>query len=164
MTCVVREAKSGDEEGILKLLHELQNYEIKLHPGRRPWKAKDPRAYYQAVMRRLKAGGGKVYVAEMGKKLVGLIMGWIENDRHDLLVRNNEKRYGFIGETVVTKSARRKGVYDALAEKMESYLFRKGVKRVRTRTLGKNYAMQSATKARNYSAYELVLEKSRGRI
>lgn len=86
-------------------------------------------------------------------------MGWVEHDRDDLQVHEKEKRYGFIGETIVAGEHRRQGVYKALADAMERYLAGTGVMRVRTCTLGSNKDMQAAAGNRDYKNYEVVMEK-----
>jgi ribosomal protein S18 acetylase RimI-like enzyme len=155
----IREMTEFDREGVILLLQELQDIETKLHAGRRPWDKADTRAYCDAVTVRMRTGGGKAFVAEAEGKIVGLIMGWVENDRDDLQVREKEKRYGFIGETIVAGAHRRQGVYNALADAMERYLVGEGVHRVRTCTLGSNEHMQAAAERRGYRCYEVIMEK-----
>lgn len=155
----IREITQPDREAVLRLLQQLQEFETGLHPGRRSWDGDDAGAYCDAVTARMKASGGKAFVAEAGGEIVGLIMGWIEDDRDDLQVHDDEKRYGFIGEAIVAAAHRRRGVYDALADAMEQHLAAQGAKRVRTCTLGANRVMQAAAESRGYKSYEVIMEK-----
>jgi ribosomal protein S18 acetylase RimI-like enzyme len=155
----IREMTELDREGVIVLLEDLPDIEAKLHAGRRPWDREDTCAYCDAVTVRMRTGGGNAFVAEAEGTIVGLIMGWVENDRDDLQVHEKEKRYGFIGETIVAGEHRRQGVYTALADAMERYLVGEGVYRVRTCTLGGNEHMQAAAERRGCRCYEVILEK-----
>jgi hypothetical protein len=104
----IREMTEPDRDGVIVLRQELQDIEAKLHAGRRSWDREDTCAYCDAVTVRMRTGGGNAFVAEAEGRIVGLLMGWVENDRVDLQVHEKEKRCGFIGETIVAGEHRRR--------------------------------------------------------
>lgn len=142
------------DEDIKDLLVELQEYLVeidyfkflKLCPEYRE-------GVFKLDMDDIKKYNGKIYLAKVDNKIVGLAMGIVnERDIEDKLTNICDKT-GSIIELVTTKSNRKSGVGTQLMKKIEEYLKSVGCVRVTIDVYGPN---KNALNFYNKNGYEIV--------
>ncbi len=118
------------DESVKALLVELQQYiadadKEKFNILTDDFKEK----YFEKTMCEVKQHDGKILLAKEKGKIIGLIVGIINNDAEETYCFRAPKR-GRITELVVSEQCRRGGVGKALLERMEQYFEAVGCKGV----------------------------------
>ncbi len=155
---ILREAVAADQPVILSMLQALQAYEATLHPGRKLWSMAETETYYSYLQEEM-LYQGTTRIAEAMGKAVGFAMGWVVKRDADMQLRDEERRYGMIGEVYVAQDWRRRGVHAALQASLEDFFKAQQCRVYRCTTLGTNILMQASLKAKGYQPYEITFEK-----
>ena len=116
------------DEDVKDLLLELTNYISSLDEDGFNVVGKDCREkYFKHTMKDVRNNEGKIYLAQDGNKIVGLIIGLINNDEIDTYDFCAPKR-GRVVEFIVTKDCRAQGIGKKLLNRMEEYFKSVGCK------------------------------------
>lgn len=116
------------DEDIKDLLVELQEYIVSIdNEGYNILTEEYREKYFNKVMTEIKECNGKMLLYEEEGKVVGLVIGLINNDEEETYDFKAPKR-GRITELVVSKNVRSKGIGTILLKAMEEYLISVGCK------------------------------------
>jgi len=119
---MIVEYNSKYDNDIKGLLYELQEYIMNIDKEGYnviSYEYKDD--YFSKVMKEINGYKGKIMLYELNNKIVGLIVGYINNEKIDDYDFKVPKR-GRISELVVSKEYRGCGIGQKLFKKMEEYL------------------------------------------
>ena len=119
----VREYTPNDKKQVQDLLVELQKFIVKIDKYKLNILGKDYREkYFENFYNETYQNEGKIFVAEIDDKIVGLINGFVcQYDELDKVVYKCPRK-GVIAELVVGEKARKFGVGKALVLASENYL------------------------------------------
>ena len=118
---VIKYDKIYDED-IKKLLVELQEYIVSIDKeGYNILTEEFREKYFNKVMDEIKSCNGKMLLYKEEGKIVGLVIGLVNNDKEETYEFKAPKR-GRISELVVSKTVRSKGIGTILLKSMEEYL------------------------------------------
>lgn len=124
---VIKYDKIYDED-IKNLLVELQEYIVSIDKEGYNILTEEYRdKYFCKVMDEIKSCNGKMLLYKEGDKVVGLVIGLVNNDEEETYEFKAPKR-GRISELVVSKTVRSKGIGTILLKAMEEYLKSVGCK------------------------------------
>ena len=115
------------DEDIKNLLEELQHYIASIDKEKYNIVSPDFKEYYFAeTMKEVKENEGKIFLMQDDNKIVGLVVGLINNEAGDLEPGFRAPKRGRVTELIVTKEYRSKGYGKILLNKMETYLKEEG--------------------------------------
>ena len=118
---VIKYDKIYDED-IKNLLVELQEYIVSIDKeGYNILTEEFREKYFNKVMDEIKSCNGKMLLYKEEGKIVGLVIGLVNNDKEETYEFKAPKR-GRISELVVSKTVRSKGIGTILLKSMEEYL------------------------------------------
>ena len=130
--------KQEYDENIKDLLEELQAYIVSIDKEKYNIITPDFREYYfKETMAEVNENNGKIYLLQEDNKIIGLIIGIINNEETEEPGFKAPKR-GRITELVISKEYRSKGYGNILLAKMEEYLKDKGCKDILISVFGYN--------------------------
>ena len=93
--------------------------------------------YFKETIKNVAEKNGKIYLYEENKKIVGLAVGIVNNDKTTSCDFDVPKR-GRIAELVVNKNYRGKGIGKILLQKMSAYLKSIGCEKIMIEVFGYN--------------------------
>jgi ribosomal protein S18 acetylase RimI-like enzyme len=153
----VREYTPTDRVGVLDALIELQDYERTLEDNRLPGTTIAEK-HLEYMLRQCADKNGKIFVASISGRVVGLVCGWAEEEFGEHYARPSKA--GYISDLVVREGYRRGGIGRALLKVVEDFLCAQGVTLVHLCVLSRNVTAQSFYIAVGYREYEVVLVKN----
>ncbi len=116
------EACESDYEQIKDLLVELQNYIASIDKYKLNILTDGYReGYFNKTLSETNSGGGKIFVAKDGDKVIGVIAGHLRKYNHLDRLDFTCPKMGIIEELIVSQNARAGGVGKMLVEKMEEF-------------------------------------------
>ena len=116
------------QSDVENLLEELQQYIASIDiEGYNICKPGFKEQYFKETMKEVNENNGHIYLYKDNNKIVGLVIGIINNEETDDVGFKVPKR-GRVSELIVTSKCRSKGVGRQLLAKMESYLKENGCK------------------------------------
>jgi ribosomal protein S18 acetylase RimI-like enzyme len=155
---MLRPYRAADYAGVLRGMHDLQDYERALHPGRRE-AAEVAETYLQRLLRRVAERSGAIFVAEHGGAVIAFIACYVK-DTESLIETAAYSRYGYVSDLDIAAEWRGRGLAQRLLAAAEQHLARCGVTRLRIGVLAANIAAQRAYAKFGFVPYESELEKS----
>lgn len=126
---IIRPFKAADKAAALELIGELQSHEQPLQPCVLPWEAFGGE-FWKWLMMNVEKNSGFLLVAEAKNSILGLVAGWVGYDNYPGL-KPEEQKFGYIGDIVVTASARKQGIGTALLKEAENIFRQRGLILVR---------------------------------
>lgn len=117
--------------------------------------------YFDETMEEVRKYQGKIYLYQENQKIIGLIIGLINNEAECDSSFKAPKR-GRISELVISKNARAKGIGTNLLEKMENYLKKVGCEDILIGVFGYNDKAISFYKKNNYHTRMIEMTKKIG--
>ena len=93
--------------------------------------------YFNKVIKEVVDNQGKIFLYEQEGKIIGLIVGIINNEKQDTFDFKAPKR-GRITELIVTSKSRKSGIGKKLLNYMENYLIKEGCKAILLEVFGYN--------------------------
>ena len=115
------------EEDVKNLLEELQHYIASIDKEKYNIVSPDFKDYYfKETVKEVEEKNGKIFLLQDDNKIVGLVVGLINNEAGDLEPGFRAPKRGRITELIVTKKYRSKGYGKILLNKMEAYLKEQG--------------------------------------
>ena len=125
-------------EDVKNLLVELQEYIVKIDKEKYNIITEDYKEeYFKKTMTEVQKYRGKILLFRENNKIVGLIVGLINNEETADYSFKAPKR-GRITELIVTKNSRKKGYGKVLLNSMEKYLINKGCEDILLGVFGYN--------------------------
>jgi ribosomal protein S18 acetylase RimI-like enzyme len=157
---VIRPYRPADYPGVLRGMHDLQDYERALHPSRRP-AAEVAEPYLKRLLRRVEERSGAIFVAEDNDEVIGFIACYIK-DTESLIETTSFSRYGYVSDLDIAKEWRGRGLAQRLLAAAERHLAQHGVTRLRIGMLAANTGAQRAYARYGFAPYEGEMEKAIG--
>ena len=118
------------DEQIKTLLVELQEYIAQIDKeGYNIITEHFKKLYFQKTMEEINSYNGKIFLASQNEKIVGLIIGIVNNEEENTYDFKDPKR-GRITELIVSQKYRTSGIGQILLNKMEEYLKNIGCKAI----------------------------------
>lgn len=148
------------DEQIKDLLVELQEHLVLLDIQKYNILSPEYREnYFKKVMEIVNKFDGKIYLYKQDDKILGLIVGIVNNEEQNTYEFIAPKR-GRIEELVVSKTARGQGIGNKLLLKMEEYLYSVGCKDILLGAFAYNERAVKFYEKHGYHARMLTLTKS----
>jgi GNAT superfamily N-acetyltransferase len=132
----IRPYQSGDESKVVLLVRELQKHELKLYDRMSPPREVGSR-YVSLFLREARESGGDLIVAEFEERIVGYAT-LFTRQSSETAIDEVFYTYAYIGDLIVTKSARGLGIGAALLEECERLARAAGEKWLRITALAAN--------------------------
>ena len=134
-TVTIRDAEPIDRPQLRRAVVELQEYERYLHDTRLP--GEQIVDAYLAWIETQIGEGGVLLVAEIDRRFVGFIAGWIEHN--DAITETpDSNRFGYISDVYVLPEFRGQRIATRLLSAIEERLSRAGITRIRVYSLAAN--------------------------
>ncbi len=125
---MIIEYNSKYNEDVKELLYELQEYIMSIDKEKYNTISQEYKEeYFNKVMKEVKEYQGKIRLYEEDNKIVGLIIGCINNEETNDFDFNAPRR-GRITEFIIKKEYRNKNIGQELFKDMEEYLYGLGCK------------------------------------
>jgi len=124
----IRKFKSEDFSGLGECLATLQDYVAKLDPFKiyLPREKFDTKTYTKNSIEDMEKEDGVIFVALLGKEIVGAVIGSIMKQTPEALIEKKAIKKGMIWELVVLEGNRGHGIGTQLLETIENYFKEKG--------------------------------------
>lgn len=120
------EYKEEYQKEVKELLQELQDYIAKIDKeGYNIVTPKYKDYYFQSVIEKLNKYDGKILLAQQENKIVGCVIGMVNNEKIKTYDFQAPKR-GEIVDLIVSKDYRHQGIGKMLLKEMENYLKKTG--------------------------------------
>ncbi len=147
------------EEEVRDLLCELQDYIVSIDKEKYNIRTEEYREkYFKKTMEEISKYQGRMLLYKKENKIVGLVVGLINNDPIDSYDFVVPKR-GRITELVVTESARKQQIGKALLDAMEQFLKNKGCEDILLGVFAYNLQARSFYEKNGY--HERMIECSK---
>ena len=124
---MIRNYKESDKRGLEKCIVELQEFERKLQPDFRTKGSVIAVAYRKYLVKKIKNMHGKIFVAEVNKKISGFAAILLENQTSPCM---KIKKNAYIIDLVVLSKDRKSGVGSALLKRAEKFALDAGVSNI----------------------------------
>jgi ribosomal protein S18 acetylase RimI-like enzyme len=151
----VRPATEDDLVGMSRLWREMMDYHAKVEPRFRPLPSPAGEEAWMHHMRKdvLGGEGSCIFVAEMGNRIVGQMIGLLRDEYAVFQPR----QYGYVTDVAVDPAARRSGVGRALFEAVANWFRERGVSHLRLMVAHNNPISQPFWRAMGCTDYMDVL-------
>jgi ribosomal protein S18 acetylase RimI-like enzyme len=154
----IRPYRPDDYAGVLRGMHDLQDYERGLHPGRREGtEVAEP--YLQRLLKRVAERSGAIFVAEASGAVIGFIACYVK-DTDSLIETPEFSRYGYVSDLDIAEEWRGRGLAQRLLAAAEHHLAQHGVTRLRIGVLAANVVARRAYARYGFAPYEQEMEKA----
>ena len=157
-TIVIRPFRESDEAAIVELVRELQGHEQQFYDRMLPVEDIGP-WYVQRVVRESESAGGGVIVAERSGQAVGYATLFTELSSEEDF-DEVPYTYAYVGDLVVSASARNQGVGTSLLQECEAQARRAGQRWLRINVLAANTHAHRLYRALGFQNQFVHLEKS----
>lgn len=135
---MIIEYDSKYDEEVKNLLVELQEYIVSIDEEKYNVITLEYRdQYFNETFDKINMNQGKILLAKDNNKIIGLVIGLINNEERNKYDFNVPKR-GRISELIVSKNCRTHGIGSKLLESMENYLKSVGCEDVLIEVFGYN--------------------------
>jgi ribosomal protein S18 acetylase RimI-like enzyme len=153
----IRPYQPEDYAGVLRGMHDLQDYERDLSPSRRAG-AEVAEPYLQRLLKRVAERSGAIFVAEDHGAVIGFIACYVK-DTESLIETREFSRYGYVSDLDIAREWRGRGLAQRMLAEAERHLAQHGVTRLRIGVLAANAGAQRAYARYGFAPYESELEK-----
>jgi ribosomal protein S18 acetylase RimI-like enzyme len=153
---VTRECQPEDLSQVEACFVELQDFLHRLEPNVLEGKA--AKKYFDFMLARCAETAGKVFVAEVGQKVVGFVCVWGKNPPEEL--DEEPEEYAFVSDLVVLPAYRRQGVGQALLERAEGYARSLGIKKIQLEVLSRNTGALKLYTNDGFRPYHVLMTKN----
>jgi ribosomal protein S18 acetylase RimI-like enzyme len=155
---VIRPYRKSDESAIVELVRELQGHELQLYDRMLPVDDIGP-WYVQRILRESSDAGGGLIVAEQAGQPVGYATLFARLDSEEAY-DEVAYTYAYIGDLVVSESARRQGVGTLLLRECETLARQAGQRWLRITVIASNGEAHRLYQALGFRNQFVNLEKS----
>lgn len=145
-----------DRLALRDCLIELQDYERQFDLGK-PEGSAMADAYLELMFDRCRKWHGKVFVADVGGRTVGLVCVWarVKSEEPD----DDPSEYALVSDLVVGASYRRQGIGRKLLCGAEHYAPARGARSLRIRVLAHNAAARRLYTSAGFADSEIEMQK-----
>src|SRR2546430_1543286 len=147
---ITREYRPEDAQYVEECFVELQDFLHRLEPQVREGKA--AKQYFDAMFARCADTHGKIFVAEVERRVVGFICLWGRVQSEELDEEPSE--YAYISDLVVLPAYRGRGLGRALLQKAEEHARLHGATTLKIESLAKNEVATTLYRNSGFSAYQ----------
>ena len=153
----IRDAGAIDRGQLRRAIVELQEYEGTLQKTRLP--GEQIADAYLAWIENQIGEGGALLIAEIDRRFVGFVAGWIEHS--DTMTETpDSNRFGYISDVCVMPDYRGQRIASLLLSAIEKRLSRTGITRIRICSLAANASARASYERAGFESYEITYEKS----
>jgi len=153
---VIREYLLEDAQQVEACFVELQDFLHRLEPIILAGKAAG--RYFDFMVARCAETSGKVFVAEVGRQIVGFVCVWAKVPSEEL--DEEPVEYAFISDLVVLPAYRGQGLGHALLQRAEEHARSQGATSLELQVLAKNENALQLYDRYGFRAYHLLLKKN----
>ena len=148
------------DESIKDLLVELQEHLIEVDD----WKTQVMYENYREEnfdidIRKVKEQEGKIYLAKQDDKIIGLVIGVVDEKDEIDLITNDCAKTGSVIELIISKESRGTGIGRALLNKIETYFSSIGCKRINIEVFGPNKSAYNFYSKNGYADRDYIVSK-----
>lgn len=148
------------DESIKDLLVELQEHLIEIDDWNTQVMNKNYREEnFNIDMRKVDEQDGKIYLAMQDNKVIGLVIGIVDEKDEIDLITNDCAKTGSVIELIVSKESRGTGIGKALLNKMEMYFGSIGCKRINIEVFGPNKNAYDFYSKNGYTDRDYIVSK-----
>lgn len=127
MEVEIREYRGSDRASFIRLMEESQDYLVSIDGLKRMRRMPEyGESYTERTLQSVAKNDGKVYVAEIRGRIVGLVVGIVDEQTREELLEMVPLRRGVVVELIVESGYRKKGIGTLLMEKIEGYFRQRG--------------------------------------
>ena len=127
MEVAIRKYRGSDRTSLVRLMEELQDYLVAIDDLKRMRRMPEfGESYTKRTLEKVAENNGIIYVAERGRRIVGLVVGIMPKQTKEELLELNPSKRGNVLELVVENRYRGKGVGRMLMESIEDYFKQNG--------------------------------------
>ena len=157
LALTIREAGPTDQASLRQAVVELQEYERTFQKTRLP--GEQIADAYLAWIENQIGEGGALLIAEIDRRFVGFVAGWIEHS--DTITETpDSNRFGYISDICVLPDYRGQRIATHLLSAIEERLGRAGITRIRICSLAANASARASYERAGFEPYEITYEKS----
>lgn len=156
---IIREYIATDEKQINNLIAELQDYEAQFVAGMLPGQEMSEQYLKQAILKDVAQKDGALFVAEDNEIIAGFVWVYKEVEPRDLRYKNPTYTSLCIGDLIVSKNYRGKGVGKALFERVEKYSRDKGINKIKLHVNAQNDLARKFYEEIGLSEEEIIMVK-----
>ena len=157
---MIVEYDSKFDEQIKDLLVELQNYLIDIDDWHTQIMLPEYREkYFKMDMEKVKNQDGKIYLEIENDKVIGLIIGVVEEKDEIDKLTNDCAKTGSVIELIVKNNIRGNGIGKNLLEKLEEYFKSINCKRINIEVFGPNKKGLNFYEKNDYVVRDYVVSK-----
>ena len=154
------EYDSKYDEQIKDLLVELQNYLIDIDDWHTQIMLPNYREdNFKMDIRKIQNQDGKIYLAQEGNNIIGLIMGVVSTTDEVDILTNDCAKTGEVLELIVKNNIRGNGVGKLLLNKMETYFKNIDCSRINIEVFGPNKKGLNFYTKNNYIVRDYIVSK-----
>lgn len=151
---LIQQAGLKEKQEVKLLLRVLQDYLHKQEPKMLA-KGRDVfDSYYNYCLKEIKQGKGKMFLAKINGRAVGLIVGWFAKKAYE-----GKNKVFYISDLVVVPRHRSRGLGTLLLKTMQQYAQEKGANFLKIDVLYKNPKAADLYRKSGYRDYALTLIK-----
>ena len=154
---LIREYRPEDASGVERCFVELHDYERGVEPLRAEGR-KVSKKYLEFMFARTKETGGRVFVAEMDKRVVGFVCVWGRVAENELI--NAPGEYAYVSDLVVLPEFRGRKIGYRLLQAAEEYATREGATRLMIGVLARNQVARQLYEKFGFEESQVELSKT----
>lgn len=157
---MIIEYDSKYDEQIKDLLVELQNYLIDIDDWHTQVMLPEYREnIFKMDMNKVRKQNGKIYLSLENNKVIGLVIGVVEEKDEIDKITNDCAKTGSILELIVKNNIRGNGIGKSLLEKMEEYFKSINCKRINIEVFGPNIKGLNFYEKNDYVIRDIIVSK-----
>ena len=157
---MIIEYDSKYDEQIKDLLVELQNYLIDIDDWHTQVMLPEYREnIFKMDMNKVRKQNGKIYLSLENNKVIGLVIGVVEEKDEIDKITNDCAKTGSILELIVKNNIRGNGIGKSLLEKMEEYFKSINCKRINIEVFGPNVKGLNFYEKNSYVIRDIIVSK-----
>lgn len=157
---MIIEYDSKYDEQIKDLLVELQNYLIDIDDWHTQVMLPEYREnIFKMDMNKVRKQNGKIYLSLENNKVIGLVIGVVEEKDEIDRITNDCAKTGSILELIVKNNIRGNGIGKSLLEKMEEYFKSINCKRINIEVFGPNIKGLNFYEKNDYVIRDIIVSK-----
>ncbi len=156
MPVLIREYRDGDKIGLEQCFIELQEFERRIDPLRKPGET-IAATYISSLCKRRPSRSGRLFVAESEAQIVGFVYVFAHEQLDQEL--NEPVQVAYLTDLVVLPAVRKLGIGKLLLEAAESFAKAQNARGMTLNVLAGNELARSFYSSNGYAEYELTLAK-----
>ena len=149
---LIKEYRAKDKDRVVDCIKALQNHERVLEKDRVRGEV-IAKKYLGQLLTKCRKNHGKIYVAVLKNKIIGMASVWIEKETHD--ITSDIKRYAYFSDLFVSSDYRRRGIGKNFFRKIQQYAKANKARFIKCEALSKNKPMRHLMEQDGFREYEI---------